>query len=253
MQKMLSRIRRCIEDYGMISDGDRVAVGVSGGKDSLTALVTLSELLKFYPKRFEVAAITVDMGYEEMDFKPVTKLCESLGICHIIIPTDIRQVVFEVRHEENPCSLCANMRRGALYNAAAAHGYNKVALGHHTDDAVETFILSLVYEGRINCFRPVTYLSRSGITAIRPLIYCREKYINAFAREYELPLVNNPCTANGETKREYAAGVIASMKAERGDIMEKIVGAMQRLPLEGWQPLSGTSQHNKEDIDAGNI
>lgn len=253
MQKMLSRVRRCVEDYGMIDEGDRVAVGLSGGKDSLTTLVTLASLSRFYPKRFEVAAITVGMGYEEMDFSPVAGLCEDLGVRYIMIPTDIRQVVFDIRREENPCSLCANMRRGALYNAAAEHGFNKVALGHHTDDAVETFMLSLIYEGRISCFRPVTYLSRSGITTIRPLLYCRKKDITAFARDCALPVVTNPCPANGETKRDYASGIIETLKVERGDIMEKIIGAMQRLPLDGWQPIPGAPRPKKENTDAGEV
>jgi len=253
MQKMLSHIRRCIEDYNMISEGDCIAVGVSGGKDSLTALVTLAELSKFYPKHFEVAAITVNMGYDDMDFSPVTELCVHLGLRHIIIHTDIRQVVFDTRHEENPCSLCANMRRGALNNSAAKYGFNKIALGHHADDAVETFLLSLIYEGRISCFKPVTYLSRSNVTTIRPLIYCREKDVTSFARRLELPVVKNPCPIDGESKREYAAGVIALLKTERGDITEKIMGAMQRLPLDGWQPLPRVARHKKEDTNAGEL
>ena len=193
------------------------------------------------------------MGYEGMDFSPVSELCERLSLRHIIIPTDIQQVVFDIRHEENPCSLCSNMRRGALNNSAAEHGFNKVALGHHADDAVETFILSLIYEGRIGCFKPVTYLSRSKITAIRPLIYCREKDISSFARRFELPVVKNPCPIDGESKREYAAGVIASLKTERGDITEKIFGAMQRLPLDGWQPLPTVVCPKKEFTDAGEL
>ncbi|MBR6739661.1 MAG: tRNA 2-thiocytidine biosynthesis protein TtcA [Clostridia bacterium] len=234
MQKMLSRVRKCVQDYEMISEGDRIAVGVSGGKDSLATLRVMHELSRFYPKKFEVLALTVDMGYEEMDFSKLEALCADLGIEYHRIKTDIKTVVFDVRKEENPCSLCANMRRGALYSEAVRLGCKKVAYGHHMDDAVNTFIMSLVYEGRISCFTPVTYLSRTDITLIRPMLYTTEAEIAGFVKKYELPVVHNPCPANGITKRNTAAEILSMMRAERADIREKIVGSMQRLPLKGW-------------------
>ncbi|MFR4978947.1 MAG: ATP-binding protein [Butyricicoccus sp.] len=164
LQKLLSYTRRAVDHYHMIEDGDRVAVGVSGGKDSLTLLTALAGLRRFYPNKFEVVAITLEMGYEDMDFTPVQELCDCLSVPYIRIPTQIKQIVFDVRQEENPCSLCAKLRRGALHEAALAAGCKKVALGHHFDDVVETYMLSLMYEGRISCFKPVTYLDRADIT-----------------------------------------------------------------------------------------
>lgn len=173
MQKMLSYVRRAVDHYNMIKEGDRVAVGVSGGKDSLALLVALTQLSRFYPEKFEVVAITLEMGYDEMDFSPVQTLCDRLGVEYIRVPTQIGPIIFDIRHEENPCALCAKMRRGALHEAAKAAGCNKVALGHHFDDVVETYMLSLFYEGRISCFQPVTYLDRADITLIRPCFMCR--------------------------------------------------------------------------------
>lgn len=235
MQKLLSHVRRCVEDFDMFTDGDSVAVGVSGGKDSLTVLCTLARLAKFYPKKFEVKAISLDLGYDEMDFSPVTALCDQLEVPYRVIHTDIKTVVFDIRKEENPCSLCANMRRGALNNAAKEWGCNKVALGHHMDDAVETFLLSLIYEGRLSCFAPVTYLDRSGIYAVRPLLYCREYEIKSFVQRAALPVVKNACPADQNSKRKRVKELAGVLKEERADIYEKIFGAMQRLPLEGWE------------------
>ncbi len=174
MQLILSHLRRCIEDYDMIQPGDRIAVGVSGGKDSLVLLTAMARLQKFYPVPFELHALTVHPGVPEMDFGPVQTLCDELGVPYHIIQTQIFDIIFNVRKEKNPCSMCAKMRRGALHNAMAELGLNKIALGHHYDDAVETFFLSLFYEGRLSCFQPVTYLDRMGITQIRPLLYCGE-------------------------------------------------------------------------------
>ena len=171
MQKMLSYVRRAVDHYHMIDEGDRIAVGVSGGKDSLALLVALSQLSRFYPHHFTVVAITLEMGYDEMDFSPVQTLCDKLGVEYIRVPTQIGPIVFDIRHEENPCSLCAKLRRGALHDAARKAGCSKVALGHHFDDVVETYMLSLFYEGRISCFSPVTYLYLADITLIRPLLY----------------------------------------------------------------------------------
>lgn len=235
LQKLLSYTRRAVDHYHMIEDGDRVAVGVSGGKDSLTLLTALAGLRRFYPNKFEVVAITLEMGYEDMDFTPVQELCDCLSVPYIRIPTQIKQIVFDVRQEENPCSLCAKLRRGALHEAALAAGCKKVALGHHFDDVVETYMLSLMYEGRISCFKPVTYLDRVDITLIRPLIYAPEHYIRSFAARQELPIVHNPCPADGNTKRQEVKDMLKAMEKENRGLRERIFGAIQRYPLDGWK------------------
>lgn len=234
MKKILSYTRRCVEDYDMIQDGDRVAVGVSGGKDSLTLLLALARLQKFYPKKFTVEAISVDMGIEGMDLSPVAELCKELDVPYHIIPTEINQIIFDVRKEKNPCSLCAKMRRGALHEALQELGINKIALGHHYDDAVETFFLSLFYEGRISCFQPVTYLDRTQITQIRPLLYCSEGMIRGVAERLQLPVVHNPCPANGLTKRQEVKDLVGALKADYPNIKEYVFRAMQRFPLPHW-------------------
>ena len=167
-------VRRCVEDYDMIAPGDTVAVGVSGGKDSLVLLMALSELHRYYPKPFALEAVTVELGFDGMDFTPVAELCAALGVPYTRLKTDIKEVVFDVRKEDNPCSLCAKMRRGALCTALSERGITKLALGHHFDDAVETFLLSLVYEGRISCFQPVTHMTRTGVDQILSLIHISE-------------------------------------------------------------------------------
>ena len=236
MQKLLSYTRRAVDHYHMIEEGDRIAVGVSGGKDSLALLVALANLRRFYPKHYEVVAITLEMGYEEMDFSAVQALCDSLGVEYIRVPTQIKQIVFDIRREENPCSLCAKLRRGALHDAALAAGCKKVALGHHFDDVVETYMLSLMYEGRISCFKPVTWLDRRGITLIRPLLYTPEHYIRSFARRENLPIVHNPCPADGNTKRQEVKELLRTLEKENRGLRERIFGAIQRYPLDGWAP-----------------
>lgn len=236
MQKMLSYVRRAVDHYHVIEENDRIAVGVSGGKDSLTLLVALAELRRFYPKKFEVVAITLEMGYEEMDFSAVATLCETLGVEYIRIPTQIKQIVFDIRKEENPCSLCAKLRRGALHEAALAAGCKKVALGHHFDDVVETYMLSLFYEGRISCFKPVTFLDRKGVTLIRPLLYVPEYYVKSFARRHELPIVHNPCPADGSTKREEVKVLLKDLEKQFPGLRDRVFGAIQRYPLDGWAP-----------------
>lgn len=236
MQKMLSYVRRAVDHYNMIKEGDRVAVGVSGGKDSLALLVALTQLSRFYPEKFEVVAITLEMGYDEMDFSPVQALCDRLGVEYIRVPTQIGPIIFDIRHEENPCALCAKMRRGALHEAAKAAGCNKVALGHHFDDVVETYMLSLFYEGRISCFQPVTYLDRADITLIRPLLYVPEYFVRSFAKRHELPIVHNPCPADGNTKRQEIKELLTSLEKTMPGLRERIFGAMQRYPLDGWAP-----------------
>lgn len=227
-------VRRCVDDYNMISEGDRIAVGVSGGKDSLALLCALSHLRGYYPKAFDLEAITIDLGFEGMDFSPIAELCRRLNVPYTIIKTDIKEVVFDVRQEENPCSLCSKMRRGALNDAMKTHGYNKLALGHHFDDAVETFLMSLLFEGRISCFKPMTWMSRAGVWQIRPLIYAGEQRIASLAEKLALPIVDNPCPQDTASKRHEIKELIHELSAQHPDMKSKIFGSMQRLPLDGW-------------------
>ena len=234
MQRMLSLLRSCVDDYQMIEAGDRIAVGVSGGKDSLTLLVLMAEMAKFYPLPYTVEAFTVDMGLGGMDFSPVEALCERLGVPYHRIETQIGPVIFENRKEKNPCSLCAKMRRGALSNAITEAGIHKIALGHHRDDAIETFLMSLFYEGRISCFEPVTVLDRSGVTQIRPMLYLPEQMVAHFAERHDLPVVHNTCPADKQTTREETKALIRSLHGQYPALKDRIFGAMQRYPLHNW-------------------
>ena len=234
MQKMMGLMRRCIDDYHMIEAGDRIAVGVSGGKDSLTLLSVLAALRAYYPKPFALEALSIDMGLGGMDFAPVEALCRELDVPFTIRHTEIGKIIFDYRKEKNPCSMCAKLRRGALNDLISEHGFNKVALGHHFDDAVETMLMSLLYEGRIGCFEPVTYLSRTGVTQIRPMLYVGEQAIEHFAARMHLPVVHNTCPADKHTKRQEVKELIVTLQAQYPDLKTKIFGAMQRLPLPKW-------------------
>jgi tRNA 2-thiocytidine biosynthesis protein TtcA len=218
----------------MIREGDRIAVGVSGGKDSLTLLIALRRLMDFYPQKFDLKAVTLITGIGEPDFTPVRELCKDIGVEYIIEETVIGKIVFEGRQEKNPCSLCANLRRGALNNTAVRLGCNKVALAHNRDDVLETLLLSIFYEGRIHSFSPVTYLDRKDITVIRPLIYVEEKQIKAFIRNRNLQIIQNPCTANGHTKRQYIKELLHDLSVDNREIKNIIFGAIKRSGLDGW-------------------
>ena len=235
MQKMIGLVRRCVEDYDMIRDGDRIAVGVSGGKDSVALLVFLAELRKFYPKAFSLEAITIDMGLG-MDYSAIGRLCESLAVPYTVVPTQIGPVIFDHRKEKNPCSMCAKMRRGALNQTLLERGLNKLALGHHYDDAVETFLMSLLFEGRISCFQPVTDLDRTGIIQIRPMLYIHEKTVDNFVSRQDLPVIENRCPVDKITKRTEVKELLYELSARYPDLKERIFGAMQRLPLPEWEP-----------------
>lgn len=240
MNKFTGLVRRCVEDYKMIDDGDTIAVGVSGGKDSMSLLCALANLRQYYPKKFELQAITISMGYEEMDFTPVKELCRALDVPFVLHETQLGKLIFDDRKEKNPCALCAKMRRGVLNDLALEMGIKKLALAHHYDDAVETFLLSLFYEGRLSCFQPVTYMSRSGITQIRPLLYIGEDTVKNLITRHHLPVVENVCPMNGKSKREEVKTLIKTLSAQYPDLKSKIFGAMQRLPLEGWEPAEYT-------------
>ena len=233
MQKLMGLMRRCIEDYNMISPGDRIAVGVSGGKDSLVLLKLLAGLREYM--NFEVEAITIDMGLG-MDYSGIETVCREVGVPYTIVKTEIAPIIFDYRKEKNPCSMCSKMRRGALNQALLDRGLNKLALGHHYDDAVETFVMNLLFEGRIGCFQPVTNLDRTGIIQIRPMLYIHEKTVDSFAKRYELPVVENRCPVDKQTKREEVKGLVYKLSSDYPDLKERIFGAMQRLPLPEWGP-----------------
>ena len=240
MNKILSLVRRCVEDYDMIQAGDKIAVGVSGGKDSLMLLTALAKLREFYPVPFQLEAVTLDMGHADgrlgMDFSPVADYCRSLGVPYTLKESEIHHVIFDLRREKNPCSMCAKMRRGALHGVLQERGLTKIALGHHYDDAVETFFLSLIFEGRLSCFQPVTYLDRTGITQIRPLLYCGEQLIRHTAQRLDLPVVENPCPADGNTKRQEIKELVYELQGRYPELKARAFGAMQRLPLPEWGP-----------------
>ena len=235
MQKLVGLVRRCVEDYKMIERGDRIGVGVSGGKDSLVLLVLLAGLRRYDPSLFHLEAITIDMGLG-MDYAPVQKLCDELDVPYIITKTEIGPVIFDYRKEKNPCSMCSKMRRGALNQTLLDRGLNKLALGQHYDDAEETFQMSQLYEGRISCFQPVTDLDRTGITQIRPMLYIHEKTVDNFAVREKLPVIENRCPVDKTTKREEVKQLIFELSARYPDLKERVFGAMQRFPLPEWEP-----------------
>lgn len=225
LQKLMSYTRRAVDSYAMIEEGDRIAVGVSGGKDSLALLCALNGLKRFYPKKFEIVPINLRMGFPNETDAVSRALCEELGLELVSVESEIYSVVFEVRKEKHPCSLCSNMRRGALHNAAKEAGCNKLALGHHFDDAVETIIMNLFIEGRFDCFRPVTYLDRSDMTVIRPLLYTPEKEVTHFVRASGILPVPKNCPADGITKREDAKVALAELERRDRGVKQRIFNA----------------------------
>ena len=246
MNRISGIIRRCVDDYNMIEEGDRIAVGISGGKDSMLLLCGLAKLKEYYPKHFELEAVTLNMGFEGMDFSPVQALCDSLNVHYTLIESEFKHLIFDERQEKNPCSLCAKMRKGAINDVLKERNINKLALGHHFDDAVETYLMSLFYEGRIYCFQPVTYLDRSGVTQIRPMLYLHEDAVRRAAERFELPVVKNTCPMDGESSREEVKQLIKQLSGQYPDIKERIFGAMRRYPLEGWEPAQHRRLRNRE-------
>ncbi|MBQ8298529.1 MAG: tRNA 2-thiocytidine(32) synthetase TtcA [Clostridia bacterium] len=238
MKQILSSVRKAIDEYGMIEEGDRIAVGLSGGKDSVTLLLALKNLQIFYPKKFEIVAITIDPDSNTFDTSVLEKLCAELNIEYVIEKTNIKEVVFDIRKEKNPCSLCANLRRGALNGAAEAHGCNKVALGHHKDDVIETFLLSLFYEGHIHTFSPNTYLSRKNLMVIRPMIYLEEKEVKAFAKRNNIPIMKKSCEVDGSTKREFMKTIIMELSKRIPRLKACIFGAIERSNIKGWEKVN---------------
>ena len=234
LQQVLSYVRKAIDDYQMIQEGDKIAIGISGGKDSLTLLHALHGLHRFYPVKFDLYAITVDLGFDNLDLAQVQSMCRQLDIPYEIVKTDIAKIIFEDRKETNPCSLCAKMRKGALNTAIKAAGCNKVAYAHHKDDVVETMLLSLIFEGRFHTFAPVTYLDRMDVTVIRPMLYMNEADVIGFINKYEVPVVKSPCPADGHTKREYAGDLLKQLSIDHPGVKERMFTAICRSNINGW-------------------
>ena len=236
MQEIMGYIRRAVEEYRMIEDGDTVAVGVSGGKDSVALLAGLAGVRRFVGIDFTLKAVTLDNCFngEEGDFSPIADLCGSLGVEYILRRTDIGQIIFGERGESNPCSLCARMRRGVLHDTAKANGCNKIALGHHFDDAVETFLMNLFNEGRIGCFSPVSYLSRKDLTMIRPLIFATEREVRNAVNRAGLPVVKSKCPVDGCTERQWTKEFLYDMEKTHPGSTKRIFGAIRRGHVSGW-------------------
>lgn len=243
LQRLMSLTRKAVDDYHMIEEGDKIAVGISGGKDSLALLYSLAGLRRFYPKKFTLEAVTVDLGFEGFDLTPISELCKTLEVPYTIVKTDIGEVIFKSREETNPCSLCAKMRKGAFNEEAKRLGCNKSAYAHHKDDVIETMLMSLIYEGRYYTFAPVTYLDRMDITLIRPLIYVNEADIIGFKNMYQLPIQKNPCPADGYTKREYAKDLIHQINEDSPGVAERLFHAVTDGPLPAWNKERFTEPH----------
>lgn len=234
LQQVLSYVRKAVDDYQMIEENDKIAIGISGGKDSLTLLHAFSGLRRFYPKKFEICAVTVDLGFQNLNLDKIKELCDELQVEYMIIQTDIAKIVFDDRKESNPCALCAKMRKGALNEAIKKSGCNKIAYAHHKDDVVETMLMSLIFEGRFHTFSPVTYLDRTDLTVIRPLMYMNEVDVIGFVKKYELPVVKSPCPVDGYTKREYVKNLLKQLNHENPGVKERMFTAIQNGSLKGW-------------------
>ena len=233
LQQLLSYTRKAIDDYSMIDENDKIAVGISGGKDSLSLLYALHGLQRFYPKQFTLEAITVDLGLG-MDLTPIKELCANLNVSYTIVPTEISHIIFEERKEKNPCSLCAKMRKGAFNEKAKELGCNKVAYAHHKDDVVETMLLSMIFEGRFYSFSPKTYLNRMDVTVIRPMLYVPEMDVIGFKNKYQLPVVKNLCSADGFTKREYAKTLLKEINEAHPGAKDRMFSAIINGNIPSW-------------------
>lgn len=234
MQRTLSYMRKAIDEFNMIEEGDKIAVALSGGKDSTTLLMGLKNLQIFYPKKFEIIGVTVNPGFDFFDTTILKKLCKDLDVEFVEAESHAKEIVFDIRKEKNPCSLCANLRRGILNSVAKEHGCNKIALGHNEDDVIETFFLNLLYAGSINTFAPVSYMDRSDMTLIRPLIYAPEKYIRTFVKKNDIKLMDKCCPMDGFSKREEMKQLVYKFQKEIPNIHANIMGAIKRGNIKGW-------------------
>ena len=234
LQRLLSLVRQAIDQYYMIEEGDHIAIGISGGKDSLTLLWGLAYLQRFYPKQFSLSAITVDMGIDTMDLEPIKALCQEFQVSYEIVPTEIGKILFDIRKETNPCSLCAKLRKGALNQKALEMGCSKIAYAHHKDDLIETAMMSLLYEGRFYAFSPVTHLDRTDLTVIRPLMFVSEADVKGFRNKYQLPVCKNPCPMDGHTRREYVKNLIHTLNMENPGVKDRLFRAVMEGHIDGW-------------------
>ena len=236
MQKLMSRMRAAMEKYEMIEDGDRVAVGLSGGKDSVALLAALAEMRRFYPKKFEVVAITVDMRFDNIDadYTLLEEFCKKIDVPFVVKRTELADIIFNIRKESNPCSLCAKMRRGILHDVAIENGCNKVALGHHMDDAVETFFMNLLKGGNISSFFPVTYMSRKNLYIIRPMVLASEALVAGAVKHSALPVVKSKCPMDKTSERQKTKDLVKELNKEYPQLREKVIGALQRRGLDNW-------------------
>ena len=239
LQRLMSITRKAIDDYNLIDENDKIAVGISGGKDSLALLYALNGIRRFYPKKFDLEAITIDLGFENFNTEPIKHLCDEFNIKYTVVKTDIFDIVFNERKESNPCSLCAKMRKGSLNAAIKDAGCNKVAYAHHKDDVIETLMLSLIYEGRFNTFSPRTFLDRTEITVIRPFLYVNEADIIGFSNKYHLPVLAKVCPNDGYSKREYIKQLIASINRDNPGVKERMFNAIENSSIKGWDKNNG--------------
>ena len=251
LQRLLSLVRKACDDYSLIDENDKIAIGISGGKDSLTLLYALHEMQSFYTKHFEIHAFTVDLGFGIQDFDAIRALCADFSIPYTVIPTEISTIVFETRQESNPCSLCAKMRKGALNQAAKGAGCNKIAYAHHRDDIIETMLLSLLYEGRFYTFSPKTFLDRMELTVIRPMMYVSEADVIGFKNKYSLPVCKNPCPVDGKTKREYVKTLVRNLNAENPGVKDRLFRAILDGNIEGWPSLTVSNRGEKNVKKSG--
>ena len=250
LQRLMSLTRKAIDEYRMISDDDHIAIGVSGGKDSLTLLCALAGLRRFYPHPFRLTAVTVDLGYPQAAeaLQPIRELCGSLEVPYYVVPSEIASVVFDIRRESNPCSLCAKLRKGAFNTAARELGCNKVAYAHHKDDLVETMLLSLIYESRFFCFSPVTYLDRMDLTVIRPMMYVEESEVIGFQKANQLPVFHNPCPADGNTRRAYVKDLVRRLTKENPGAKDRFFSAILNGNIPGWPEKTEIVRHNRQKL-----
>lgn len=235
MQKILGYMRKAIDNYNMIEEGDKIAVALSGGKDSVTMLMGLKNLQRFYPKKFDIIAVTINPGFEGFDTDLLKNICKNIDVPLVIEDGHMKEIVFDIRQEKNPCSLCANIRRGMLNSIALREGCNKIAVGHNEDDVLETFIMNLFYAGSINTFAPISYMDRSKMTLIRPLIYAPEKYIRNFVKRNNITIMPKACPMDGVSKREDIKNLLKNLQKDIPNIRANLYGAIKRGKVNGFK------------------
>ena len=245
LQKLMSQTRQALDDYHMICEGETIAVGISGGKDSLALLQTLNGLKRYYSPTFQLIAVTVDVGFKNINFDAIKQMCEEMNIPYYVISTEIYQIVFKERNESNPCSLCSKMRKGAINQFLTENHISKLAYAHHKDDVIETMMLSLLFEGRFHTFSPVTYLSQTNITLIRPFIYVNEADIIGYMNRNKMPVIKSACPADGNTKREYIKQLIKEMNCTSKDVKKKLFTAVVNSDVDGWKKEKNNESESK--------